>query len=412
MSTTDTFTTTHAAEPVATLTLRPPAAAAACSTGAAAATGDGGAAASSLSGIAISDDDLAVAPLSEKDGEVFSLDFNTQKHHFCRRPCVQLQPSAEPPRVESVPGFAMDGTYAILNVLSREECQQIIALTERMGYEATCIAGIAAQDKALHGPDKVVWCADQALVDTVFERCRPLLPQELVLRLERKHGAEEGGAGEGGCDKEEDDEYIVERRLLKTLSPRFRCLRYREGEHQLGPHRDRGLYPLSQVDSDGELRYDVAGDGSRSYMSFLIYLNEAFDGGETFFYAEDDAPPGDDSAAAGASAPAAASTFAVGSTVSAVWFGDDDWYDAVVAEVHVDEDGDVTYDVEFTQDGVVSLVGGGGGPVLGCARATTTERRRLLVTFPKLWSSGGRLCDFFHDFFSSFFSAWPCALSV
>ena len=161
---------------------------------------------------------LKVAPLSEKDGEVFSLDFNAHKHWYCPRPCVQLSAPSVAPVVERVSGFDMDGTYAMLNVLSEHECEQIIRLTEQAGYKQTCIAGIAAQDDGLRGPDKVVWCADQHLVDAIFERCRSLLPAEVVPSRDATPLA------------------------LRGLSPRFRCLRYKKGQHQLGPHRDRGLY--------------------------------------------------------------------------------------------------------------------------------------------------------------------------
>jgi len=264
------------------------------------------------------DDLLAVAPLSEKDGEVFSLDFNAHKHHFCKKPLVEIRPPEGIPQVLRVKDFDMDGTYALLNVLSEEECKQIIALTERLGYKQTCVAGIAAQDQSLRGPDKVVWCADQRLVDSIFERCRPFLPP-----------------------------HVLDGRPLKAISPRFRCLRYRVGQHQLGPHKDRGLYPLSQVDEDGELRYDVAQDGSLSFMSFLIYLNEDFEGGETFFYAEPEKPEVDDEAP---SEPDRPNKFVAGDIVSAVWSGDDDWYEATITAVHIDEDGDVTYDVRFNDD--------------------------------------------------------------
>ena len=44
------------------------------------------------------------------------------------------------------------------------------------------------------------------------------------------------------------------------------------------------MYPLSFVDADGELRYNVNQDGQLSKMSLLIYLNEGFAGGETTFF--------------------------------------------------------------------------------------------------------------------------------
>ena len=283
-------------------------------------------------------DGVAVAQLSEKDGEVFTLDFNAHRHHYCPEPTIELDPPTASPTKCPVPEFDMDGTYAMLGVLSPQECRQIIDLTERIGYKPTCIAGIAAQDHTLRGPDKVVWCADQRLVDAMFERCRHLLPPSVL-----------------------DD------RPLLGICPRFRCLRYKANQHQLGPHRDRGLYPMSQVDEDGELRYDILKDGSRSYMSFLIYLNEDFEGGETFFYAAPAPEEGDGVNEAKASAvndtpkedekahskEEPSTTYSVGDIVDAIWSGDDDWYEATVLSVGAEE----LYTVRFNDDDQVRANG-------------------------------------------------------
>ena len=220
----------------------------------------------------------------------------------------------------------------MLNVLSPSECRQIIDLTESIGYRRTCIAGIAAQDKALRGPDKVVWCADQHLVDAIFERCKSLLPPSV----------------------------LPDERPLVGICPRFRCLRYKTNQHQLGPHRDRGLYPLSQVDEDGELRYDILKDGSRSYMSFLIYLNEEFEGGETFFYQNNNENKNNEPVPDRDQTTDRVETnqertgnqrFSKGDRVRAVWSGDDDWYEAEVLAVNLDDNGSfASYDVRFTDD--------------------------------------------------------------
>ena len=86
-------------------------------------------------------------------------------------------------------------------------------------------------------------------------------------------------------------------------------------------------------------------------MSFLIYLNEDFEGGETFFYAEDSVPEEKgEEAKADELKGSRPNQFAVGDVVTAIWSGDDDWYEATVLNVHIDEDGDVSYDVQFNDD--------------------------------------------------------------
>ena len=104
-------------------------------------------------------------------------------------------------------------------------------------------------------------------------------------------------------------------------------------------------------------------------MSFLIYLNEGFEGGETFFYAEPKAEEenveagsangtgngngngnGNGTGEGGQGAKPRKNKFQKGDIVSAIWSGDDDWYEATILQVHLDEDGDVSYDVRFNDD--------------------------------------------------------------
>ena len=72
------------------------------------------------------------------------------------------------------------------------------------------------------------------------------------------------------------------------LNRRFRCYRYRPGA-TYRPHID-GAWPGSGLsspsdggDGGGDYVYDTYND-RLSKMTFLIYLNEDFDGGETKFY--------------------------------------------------------------------------------------------------------------------------------
>jgi hypothetical protein len=60
------------------------------------------------------------------------------------------------------------GTFLMQNVLSTEECSQLICAAEAIGYSHDAVAGI----------DNIVLCADDSLLSPIFNRCRHLLPQE------------------------------------------------------------------------------------------------------------------------------------------------------------------------------------------------------------------------------------------
>lgn len=60
------------------------------------------------------------------------------------------------------------GTFLMQNVLSNEECSQLIHAAESIGYSHDAVAGI----------DNIVLCADESLLSPIFNRCRHLLPQD------------------------------------------------------------------------------------------------------------------------------------------------------------------------------------------------------------------------------------------
>ena len=61
----------------------------------------------------------------------------------------------------------VNGTFLMQNVLSKEECSQLIAAAEAIGYSHDAVEGI----------DNIVLFADDSLINPIFERCRHLLPQ-------------------------------------------------------------------------------------------------------------------------------------------------------------------------------------------------------------------------------------------
>lgn len=139
------------------------------------------------------------------------------------------------------------GAFLLHGVLNTSECTQILSSSTAMGY---------APDSPLNAPARsinahtFVWVVDEAMARVVFERCRGLLPPAI-----------DGGA-------------------LAGLNARWRCYRYVPGAHYR-PHVD-GAWPGSGF-RDGKLVYDVYGD-RWSRLTFLIYLNDDFDGGATTFY--------------------------------------------------------------------------------------------------------------------------------
>eukprot|EP00596_Hydrurales_sp_CCMP1899_P000668 CAMPEP_0119033850 /NCGR_PEP_ID=MMETSP1177-20130426/914_1 /TAXON_ID=2985 /ORGANISM="Ochromonas sp, Strain CCMP1899" /LENGTH=520 /DNA_ID=CAMNT_0006990919 /DNA_START=129 /DNA_END=1691 /DNA_ORIENTATION=+ len=131
------------------------------------------------------------------------------------------------------------GTFLLQNVLSAEECSQIIATAEAIGYSHDAVEGI----------DNIVLYADDSLNLPIFERCRHLLPQEGLL----------------------------------GINTRFRLFRYRQGA-VYRPHID-GSWPGSGL-LDGKFVDDVSGGKQNSKFTFLLYLNgnNDFEGGSTTFF--------------------------------------------------------------------------------------------------------------------------------
>ena len=143
---------------------------------------------------------------------------------------------------ELVPVPFVQGAFAMVDVLSKSECAQIIAAAEAVGYAADEPAG-ASFSNGSTGTGRaaaLVWLADSSSLDPLYERCKPLLPQEL-------------GGGK-----------------LAGLNARWRLYRYGQ-EAVYRPHVD-GAWPGSGI-KDGILEYDAFGD-RWSRLTFLLYLND------------------------------------------------------------------------------------------------------------------------------------------
>ncbi|KAJ1551694.1 hypothetical protein HK096_004230 [Nowakowskiella sp. JEL0078] len=139
------------------------------------------------------------------------------------------------------------GAFVLTNVLSRSECRKIIRAAEEIGFlPDEPIVGTAASSPSILAHN-VFWLADSELNESLFERCRPFLP--------------EGSLG---------------------INSRWRVYRYVPGA-VYRPHID-GAWPGSGLDEvTGEYKYDAWGD-RWSKMTFLVRLNDDFVGGATTFF--------------------------------------------------------------------------------------------------------------------------------
>lgn len=147
--------------------------------------------------------------------------------------------------IDTVPGV-----FQLLNLLSPQECQSLISLSEALGYLKD--AAVSLPREIRHN-DNVTWVTDETTDSIIYQRAADLLEDRLGIFGERK---------------------------ALAINARFRFYRYGEGDY-FRRHTD-GAWPGSRV-IEGELIGNAYPD-RYSMMSFLIMLNEDFDGGETRFF--------------------------------------------------------------------------------------------------------------------------------
>eukprot|EP01113_Clastostelium_recurvatum_P032326 TRINITY_DN4139_c0_g1_i2.p1 TRINITY_DN4139_c0_g1~~TRINITY_DN4139_c0_g1_i2.p1 ORF type:complete len:540 (+),score=116.92 TRINITY_DN4139_c0_g1_i2:92-1711(+) len=144
------------------------------------------------------------------------------------------------------------GAFIMTDVLSRTQCKQILAAAEQVGFTPDApVAGAAGEQTSILAHN-LFWLADHDILTNIMERCSPHLPLEV-----------NGGA-------------------LAGLNARWRVYRYVPGA-VYRPHID-GAWPGSGLHAEtGAYEYDLYKD-RRSKLTFLIYLNEEFEGGATTFF--------------------------------------------------------------------------------------------------------------------------------
>jgi hypothetical protein len=131
-----------------------------------------------------------------------------------------------------------DGIYVAKDLYSPEECQEFITLSESIGYEAAPINvfGGAVMRPDVRNNARVI-LDDELLAEDIWSRVKQHLPK------------------------------LINGRRAIGLNERLRFYRYDPGE-RFAPHVD-GYY--------------MRPNGEQSMLTFMLYLNGSFEGGETGF---------------------------------------------------------------------------------------------------------------------------------
>ncbi|MFT3765239.1 MAG: 2OG-Fe(II) oxygenase [Minicystis sp.] len=143
--------------------------------------------------------------------------------------------------------FSQKLLWTVPGLLSPDECRAILdGLAGETWLPATVNAEEGRVVDAKIRDNTVAVLRDPGLADDLFRRARPHVPERMIV--------EHGGAG------------LVALELAGVHVP-VRVYRYSPGQH-FGLHQDQSYF---------------RGDGARSLLTFMVYLNEDFEGGETEF---------------------------------------------------------------------------------------------------------------------------------
>jgi len=161
-----------------------------------------------------------------------------------------------PSMIERVDIETVPGAFQLTNICSREECQQLINITESLGYQPDAAVSLP---RSIRHNDSFTWVVDQSTTNIIWQRCASLVNQNLRLS---------------------------DNKPALGLNARFRFYRYGVGDY-FSPHTD-GSWPGSAV-IDGDL-VSNAFDDRWSQLTFLLFLSDDFAGGATQFFVDQDNP--------------------------------------------------------------------------------------------------------------------------
>ncbi|KAF9577041.1 hypothetical protein BGW38_008009, partial [Lunasporangiospora selenospora] len=164
------------------------------------------------------------------------------------------QDLASQPVVERIDMPGVPGAFMLKDVLTRKECHQMISAAESVGFTPDVpMLGTASESISVLAHN-FFWMADDQLLKHIFDRCKAHFP-------------ECSGDGKGAVG----------------INSRWRVYRYVPGAiYRI--HVD-GAWPGSGLDPEtGKYLYDAYGGSRWSRLTFLVYLNDEFEGGGTTFF--------------------------------------------------------------------------------------------------------------------------------
>ena len=145
------------------------------------------------------------------------------------------------------------GAFQLLNVLTKKECREIIRIAESLGFHQD--SPVSLPHNIRHN-DNMNWVVSPAIDSVFWERSKGLV-------------------SEG-----------VDGQPAKGINARFRFYKYHTGDY-FSPHTD-GAWPGSRV-IEGVYVED-AYPGLLSQFTYLIFLNDDYEGGRTEFLVSKDQP--------------------------------------------------------------------------------------------------------------------------
>lgn len=167
-----------------------------------------------------------------------------------------LNPDFDSSTVSRIEVPQVPGAYKLLNVLSSDEANQLIQLSEQLGYSKD--AAVSLPREVRHN-DNITIVVDDVTERLIWERISKVVDNHLE---------------------------IFDGKKPLGINTRFRFYRYDQGDF-FKYHVD-GDWPGSKV--QGDQLITNAYDDRYSKMTFLILLNEDFEGGETRFLVNAEKP--------------------------------------------------------------------------------------------------------------------------
>jgi len=171
---------------------------------------------------------------------------------------VNYSPTTPAIKKEDLP---VEGAFLVHNLLTPEECQQYIKISEEMGYEFAPLRDLSTtnsdsfsydkETRSIRNSDRVLFDVPDQIGIVLNQRLLPHLPPVVECKGSKWRVQQMGGGNAKG-----------------PINKRWRFNRYLKGQY-FRPHFDAGF---------------IYSETEKTLMTFILYLNEGFEGGETTFF--------------------------------------------------------------------------------------------------------------------------------